>query len=307
MQHQSVLLSESLLGLSIDPDGIYIDATFGRGGHSNAILEKLSPKGRLIALDRDPEAVCHAREYFANDKRFEIHEIPFSKLEELVESLGLLGRVNGILLDLGVSSPQLDTASRGFSFMKEGPLNMRMGEDVEKDARFFVNHASHHEMVKIFREYGEERYSMRIARAIESARAVKPIETTLELVEIIRQAVPRTEKHKHPATRVFQALRIHVNRELEELKAVLNASMKVLSKGGRLVCISFHSLEDRIVKHFMKEKSEGPAIPRGLPIRETKREFSLKRIGKAVKPQQEEMEKNIRSRSAVLRIGEKLA
>lgn len=307
MAHQSVLLQESIEGLAIRPEGIYVDGTFGRGGHSRVILQQLSEKGRLIAIDKDPAAIDHAQEHFGQDKRFQIFQGSFARLEEFAKEAQVYGQIDGILLDLGVSSPQLDDANRGFSFMQQGPLDMRMDLTQPLDAARFVNHAAAEEMIKIFREYGEERFAGRIARAIVTAREASPIVTTDVLAEIVKQANPKWEKHKHPATRVFQAIRIHINQELSDLKQGLEAALDVLAVGGRLAVISFHSLEDRIVKQFMRAKEEGNKPPPNIPIRAVDMKTTFKRVGKAIKPQDEEIKKNVRSRSAVLRIGEKIA
>jgi 16S rRNA (cytosine1402-N4)-methyltransferase len=307
MQHQSVLLQESLDGLAIKPNGIYVDGTFGRGGHSKAILERLSEKGRLIAIDKDSSAIAHAKANFNQDKRFQIFQGSFASLLQFATEAKVIEQVDGILLDLGVSSPQLDDPLRGFSFMHQGPLDMRMDLDQKLDAAFFINQAEEKELVKVFREYGEERFAGRIARAIITARAESPIKTTDRLAEIVKQANPKWEKHKHPATRVFQAIRIHINSELIDLNKGLEQAVKVLKPGGRLVVISFHSLEDRSVKHFMKVKEEGLRPPIGVPIRAVELKTNFRRVGKAIKPKPEEIKNNIRSRSAVLRIGEKLA
>ena len=305
--HQSVLLQESIKGLDIKADGVYVDGTFGRGGHSRAILEKLNENGRLIAIDKDPDAIAFAKKEFAKDDRFTIIQGSFAQLKEMAEDLDVLGKINGILLDLGVSSPQLDNPDRGFSFMHKGPLDMRMDSNQTLDARGFINQASDTEMAAVFKEYGEERFARRIARAIVDAREQTPIETTDVLAEIVKQANPKWEKHKHPATRVFQAIRIYINEELTDLKMCLQDCIDVLTTGGRLVVISFHSLEDRIVKQFMRNQERGHRPPREIPIMESDLNTRFKRIGKAIKPADVEVGQNIRSRSSVLRIGEKIA
>jgi len=305
--HQSVLLQEAIDGLAIKPEGIYIDGTFGRGGHSKAILQRLSATGRLIAIDKDPEAIDYARQHFANDLRFQIYHGSFAELAELAKAENVYGHIDGILLDLGVSSPQLDNPERGFSFMQQGPLDMRMNFNQELDAAGFINQAEAEEMATIFREYGEERFAGRIARAIVAAREQAPIKTTEQLAEIIKQANPKWEKHKHPATRVFQAIRIYINQELNDLTACLSTAVDALAVGGRLVIISFHSLEDRIVKQFMRDKEYGQRLPPGVPIRNEEISSNFKRIGKAIKASDAEIKQNIRARSAVLRIGEKIA
>lgn len=306
MAHQSVLLHESINALAIKPNGIYVDGTFGRGGHSKAILQHLSPEGRLLAIDKDPAAIAYAKEHFANDPRFQIFHGSFTQLKEFATQAGVWGKIDGILLDLGVSSPQLDTPERGFSFMQQGPLDMRMDLTQDLDAATFVNHASEKEMVQIFREYGEERFAPRIARAIIAAREQQPFTTTHEFAEVVKEANPKWEKHKHPATRVFQAIRIHINRELTDLQELLANSVEALAIGGRLVVISFHSLEDRIVKQFMKKTEEGDRLPLGVPVRAEEIKTPFRRIGKAIKPQESEIKANVRARSAVLRIGEKI-
>lgn len=307
MAHQSVLLKESVEGLAIKPDGVYVDGTFGRGGHSRAILQQLSPQGRLLAIDKDQAAIAFAGEHFNDDKRFQIFQGSFSRLPEFAKAAGVYGQIDGILLDLGVSSPQLDEADRGFSFMQQGPLDMRMDREQALDAADYVNYTKADDMAKVFREYGEERFAGRIARAIVEARTKSPITTTAELAEIVKQANPKWEKHKHPATRVFQAIRIHINDELSDLKACLNLALDVLAIGGRLSVISFHSLEDRIVKQFMRAQQEGHQPPACVPIRATELATAFKRIGKAIKPAEDEIKNNVRARSAVLRIGEKTA
>ncbi|WED43814.1 16S rRNA (cytosine(1402)-N(4))-methyltransferase RsmH [Legionella cardiaca] len=305
--HQSVLLHEALEGLAIKADGIYIDGTFGRGGHSRAILQHLSNSGKLLAIDKDPEAISYANQHFSNDKRFHIYHGSFAKLAEFAKRENVYGQVNGILLDLGVSSPQLDNPARGFSFMQQGPLDMRMDLEQELSAAQFINEAEADEMAAVFREYGEERFAGRIARAIVAARAQSPIETTETLAEIVKQANPKWEKHKHPATRIFQAIRIHINQELSDLTAVLTTAIDVLAIGGRLAVISFHSLEDRIVKQFMRDKEQGNRLPPGVPVRHEEVKTNFKKVGKAIKASDDEVKRNVRARSAVLRIGEKIA
>ncbi|KTD07200.1 16S rRNA (cytosine(1402)-N(4))-methyltransferase [Legionella jamestowniensis] len=307
MAHQSVLLHEALEGLAIRAEGTYIDGTFGRGGHSRAILQQLSESGRLLAIDKDPEAIAYAKEHFAEDKRFQIYQGSFAKLADFAKKEDVYGKVDGVLLDLGVSSPQLDNPIRGFSFMQQGPLDMRMDLEQNLTAAQFINEAEADEMAAIFREYGEERFAGRIARAIVAARAEGPITTTEELAEIVKQANPKWEKHKHPATRVFQAIRIHVNQELSDLTKCLETAIDVLAIGGRLVVISFHSLEDRIVKQFMRDKAQGLRLPASVPVRNEDIKTNFKKIGKAIKASDDEIKANVRARSAVLRIGEKIA
>jgi len=305
-EHQAVLLKEAVTGLAIKPDGIYVDGTFGRGGHSRKILESLGPAGRLIAIDKDLDAIAHGEHQFATDKRLQLFQGSFAELADFCKSAGVYGQVDGILLDLGISSPQIDMPERGFSFMHDGPLDMRMDKSQDLDAETFINTASVDEMVAVFRNYGEERYSLRIAQAIDAARLENRITSTKVLAEIVKAAHPRWEKHKHPATRVFQAIRIQVNQELTDLEHCLESAIDVLAIGGRLAVISFHSLEDRMVKLFMRREAQGPRIPKGLPIRNIEQNVRFKRLGRAVKPNEEEIKKNIRARSAVLRIGERL-
>ena len=255
--HYPVMLSEVLLGLNIRPDGIYVDATFGRGGHSRAILSALGPAGRMIAIDQDLAAIEYARGNI-NDPRFQIAHANFSELKACLERFGVYGQVRCILMDLGVSSPQLDDAARGFSFMRSGPLDMRMNTSLGMTAADYVNQTSADDMAKVFFEYGEEKFARRIASAIVSARELKPFETTQDLVDVIIASQPKRDPNKHPATRVFQALRIEVNQELEVLKQALKDAENALEKGGRLAVISFHSLEDMIVKRFLEKSEKGP-------------------------------------------------
>jgi len=303
--HQPVLFTESIDALNIEPNGIYIDGTFGRGGHARAILEALGPSGRLIALDKDEDAIKYAQEHFSQDERFTVVHDSFANINGVTHELGVHGQVSGILLDLGVSSPQLDEAARGFSFMHAGPLDMRMDVTQSMSAEVFVNRTSEADMADVFKEYGEERYARRIARAIGRARTEERITTTTALAEIVKAAHPAWGKHKHPATRVFQAIRIYVNQELTDLSKGLKHCLEVLAPGGRLAVISFHSLEDRIVKRFMRAEEDGPRFPRGVPVMDEMLKTNFKRVGKAIKSSDEEIKRNIRSRSAVLRIGEK--
>ena len=305
--HYSVLLQESIDALAINPDGIYLDGTFGRGGHSQHILNALSAKGRLIALDRDPQAIAAAQR-FANDGRFSIHHVAFSQMAEVAEQLGLIGKIDGILLDLGVSSPQLDDAQRGFSFMREGPLDMRMDTSKGMSAAQWLASADEQDISQVIKELGEEKFGKRIAHGIVNARAAGAIETTTQLAAIIDQAVPVKDKFKHPATRSFQAIRMYINSELDEIRSALKAALAILSPGGRLAVISFHSLEDRIVKRFVREQSKGLDVPHGMPIMQAQIDASkaMRLIGKAIMPSASELKQNVRSRSAVLRVAEKL-
>jgi 16S rRNA (cytosine1402-N4)-methyltransferase len=305
--HNAVLLQESIDALAINPDGIYFDGTFGRGGHSQQILNALSAKGRLIALDRDPQAIA-AAERFADDPRFSIHHVTFSQLKEVAEQLQLVGKIDGILLDLGVSSPQLDDAERGFSFMRTGPLDMRMDTSKGLSAAQWLAKADEQDITQVIKELGEEKFGKRIAHGIVNARALAPIETTTQLAAIIDEAVPVKDKFKHPATRSFQAIRMYINSELDEIRNALKAALTTLSPGGRLAVISFHSLEDRIVKRFVREQSKGLNVPHGMPIFQSEIDAAkaLKAIGKAIMPSPSELKQNVRSRSAVLRVAEKL-
>jgi len=306
LQHQPVLLDEALAGLAVVPDGIYIDGTFGRGGHSGAILQQLGPQGRLIALDRDPAAVVEAQQRFGEDPRFQIWHRSFSELEDTAAAAGVSGRVQGLLLDLGVSSPQLDDPERGFSFQSDGPLDMRMDPTKGVSAADWLNSADEQEIGRVLHELGEERFSRRIARAICVRRQSAPLRSTFELAELIRQASPRTERNKHPATRSFQAIRIFINGELEALRSCLQQALRVLAVGARVVVISFHSLEDRIVKQFFKTASQGERLPKGVPVVvDQLRPPKLRLLGK-VRAGEPELAVNPRARSAVLRIAEVL-
>lgn len=306
--HQSVLLQEAIDGLNIKKDGIYIDATFGRGGHSRAILERLGPTGRLIAIDLDLDAIQIANQApFLSDQRFDIEHGSFSGLEDFIQKRDLLGQVDGVLLDLGVSSPQLDDPSRGFSFLRDGPLDMRMNTRQALDAMTWINNAAEKEMADVIYQYGEERFSRRIARAIVAKRSEYPIETTKQLADLVASAVPKKEKNKHPATRTFQAIRILVNQELEAIQEVLPQILNVMSVGGRLCVISFHSLEDRLVKRFIQRESVGDPLPPGLPIKDNLIKKRLKKIGKFIAPSKAEIQENPRARSSKLRVAEKIA
>lgn len=308
-QHAPVLLDEVLAALNIKSHGIYLDGTFGRGGHSGAILERLGPEGRLLATDKDPRAVETARQRFAGDERFIIVRGSYTMLAQEATQRGWAGRVDGILLDLGVSSPQLDDARRGFSFRLEGPLDMRMDPESGESAADWLARAPEGEIAEVLREYGEERYAKRIARAIVRTREEEgPVTTTTRLAEVIAAAHPRWERDRHPATRSFQAIRIWVNRELEELDTVLGQIVDLLAPGGRLAVISFHSLEDRRVKRFIRDESQGrDELPPDLPVRGDRFQPRLKRVGKPVRPGKGELERNPRARSAVLRVAERIA
>lgn len=305
-EHQSVMLAEVIENLALQADGVYLDATFGRGGHAEAILEKLGPNGRLLTMDKDPEAVAYARQRFADDKRFTIQHGSFANLANFVAQQNLTGKINGIFFDLGVSSPQLDNSERGFSFMRDGKLDMRMDNSRGDDAATWIAKIDEQELAKVLWVYGEERFSRRIASAIVKTRAETPITSTLQLADIIKQAIPAWQKGKHPATRSFQAIRIAVNHELDDLEQGLAQALSVLDKKGRLLVISFHSLEDRLVKEFMNEQERGIEIPAGLPIKQADIKTHFKKLGRAIKPSEDEISLNPRARSAILRIGEKL-
>jgi len=306
-EHRPVLLDEALAALKIDPGGRYVDGTFGRGGHSAAILERLGEDGRLLALDKDPAAIEVANQRFAEDKRFLIRQDSFAMMNRHVSALGWMNQVDGILLDLGVSSPQLDDASRGFSFQKEGPLDMRMNPDQGQSAAEWLKDAREQDIVTVLKEYGEERFARRIARAIVQARREKPITTTKQLAEIVAAANPAWERGKDPATRSFQAIRIYINRELDDLEQVLEQVFEILKPGGRLVVISFHSLEDRRVKRFMRDAARGDDFPPDLPVTQAQLKPRLRLVGKAVRAGEAELEQNPRARSAVMRVAERLA
>ncbi len=304
--HVPVLLDEALRGLAIRRDGSYVDATFGRGGHSRRILAALGPGGRLLALDRDPEAVMVARELQAADSRFAIQQERFGQLRRILEVQGVQ-RVDGILFDLGVSSPQFDAPARGFSFQHEGPLDMRMDPASSPSAAEWLGRADERELTDVFRRLGEEPAAPRIARAIVRRRAERPILTTTDLAAVVASATGRGRPGRHPATRVFQAIRLLVNRELEELEAALVQALEVLAAGGRLCVVSFHSLEDRIVKRFMRDASRVDPRLAALPVVPASARPRLRLVGRAIHPGEVEIARNPRSRSAVLRVAEKLA
>jgi len=305
--HTPVLLDEVLAGLAVKATGRYCDATFGRGGHAAAILQQLGPAGRLCAIDRDPDAIAAGRERFVAEPRLTLVRGSFGRLEERVRAAGWEGGLQGVLLDLGVSSPQLDEARRGFSFMQDGPLDMRMDNESGLSAAQWLARAGEREIADVLFKLGEEKFSRRIARAIVAARAETPIVTTRQLAGIVAGAVPTREPGKHPATRTFQAIRIHVNRELEEAEAALPQAVNLLAPGGRLCVISFHSLEDRLVKRFMRREAQGDPIYAELPDVPAHARPRLKLIGGAVMPGDEEIARNPRARSAVLRVAERVA
>ncbi|MAX32670.1 MAG: 16S rRNA (cytosine(1402)-N(4))-methyltransferase RsmH [Halomonadaceae bacterium] len=303
--HESVLLDGAVDALLVDPAGAYLDGTFGRGGHSRLILSRLAPEGRLLAIDRDPQALAEAASI--DDARFGIERGEFARLGEIADAHDLHGRLSGILLDVGVSSPQLDDPERGFSFMRDGPLDMRMDPDHGESAADWLARAKAEDIAWVFKTHGEERFAKRLARAIVERRQERPFTRTGDLAEVIKTAHPAWEKGKHPATRAFQALRIHVNGELDQLDAALDAALEALAPGGHLVVISFHSLEDRRVKRFIREHVRGDThLPRGMPIRDDQLNRRLEAVGKARRASAAEVEANPRARSAVMRVARKL-
>lgn len=302
--HVPVLAQEAVAALAISADGVYVDATFGRGGHSRMILEQLGPKGRLVALDRDPDAIQAGAAL--QDARITLVHSAFSQLGEVLGGLGLT-RVNGVLLDIGVSSPQLDDATRGFSFRFDAPLDMRMDPGSGLSAADWLATATEGEISEVIRTYGEERFAKSIARAIVAARQEEAISSTAQLAGLIAATLKRREPGQHPATRSFQAIRIYINRELEELSQVLPQCVDFLKPGGRLAVISFHSLEDRIVKRYMRDESQGEQAPRRLPIQAAMlKPGRLKLVGRAQRASDAEVAANPRARSAVLRVAEKM-
>ncbi|MFT3961595.1 16S rRNA (cytosine(1402)-N(4))-methyltransferase RsmH [Propionivibrio sp.] len=301
--HRTVLLQEAVKALAIKSSGIYVDGTFGRGGHARAILERLGPDGRLLALDRDPQAIAAAREIA--DRRFSALHRPFAELAAAARESGCTA-VDGVLLDVGVSSPQIDEGERGFSFRFDAPLDMRMDPTQGETAASFLATADVQKITEVIRNYGEERFAFQIAKKIVAARSERPLATTHQLAALVREAVRTREPGQDPATRTFQALRIHVNQELEQLALALPQAVDVLKTGGRLVVISFHSLEDRIVKHFMREQSSD-MLPEHLPLRSAELPLPrLRLVGKPVKAGDEEVAANPRARSAVMRVAERL-
>ena len=303
-EHITVLLNEAVEACVTDPDGIYVDGTFGRGGHSRLLLSRLSEKGRLFGFDKDPEAIRTGQALESEDSRFRMITGSFAELQQQLQAAGI-DKITGLLLDLGVSSPQLDDAERGFSFLRDGPLDMRMDPTSGESAAEWVARASAEEMATVFREYGEERFGKRMAAAVVKAREEEPLTRTIQLAEILKAANPAWEKHKHPATRAFQGIRIHINNELRDLEVILDQSVDVLQENGRLVVISFHSLEDRLVKRFIRRQEQGIKIPKGLPVPDTELGRTMKKIGKAIKPSKNEVGDNVRARSAVMRVAER--
>lgn len=308
-RHATVLLEEAIDALSPREDGCYVDGTFGRGGHSRALLSRLGKRGRLIGFDKDPQAIITGEQLAAEDGRFVVVQRSFADMADELQAREMLGKVDGILLDLGVSSPQLDNPERGFSFSHDGPLDMRMNPQTGISAASFIAKASEAEIADVLKTYGEERFAKRMARAIVERREKRPFLRTADLAEVIAAANPAWEKGKHPATRAFQGLRIHINNELDDLRKGLDAALEALAVGGRLVVISFHSLEDRIVKLFIRRHAKGEAdhLPRHLPIRAEVFNPRLKALGKPAYASASEIEMNPRARSAVMRIAEKLS
>jgi len=301
--HQTVLLGEAVAALAIRPDGCYVDGTFGRGGHSRAILERLGPQGRLLAFDRDPQAVAAAQAI--SDPRFTLVHRAFGDLAAALAEAGV-GAVDGVLLDVGVSSPQLDEGERGFSFRFDAPLDMRMDTTQGETAAEWLARADIRDITEVIRNYGEERFAFQIAKKIVAARDERPVATTGELAALVRESVRTRELGQDPATRTFQALRIHINQELEQLALALPQAVEILKPEGRLVVISFHSLEDRIVKRFMREQSAPDSLPKDLPLRADQLPAArLRLVGKPVHASAAEVAANPRARSAVMRVAER--
>ncbi|MBJ7553267.1 16S rRNA (cytosine(1402)-N(4))-methyltransferase RsmH [Marinomonas spartinae] len=305
-EHISVMLNESVDMLVTNVDGLYVDGTFGRGGHTRLVLNRLQ-QGRLLGFDKDPVAIDFGKALQQEDERFSIVQDSFANMTDHIVTVFGCHKVDGIMMDLGVSSPQLDDAERGFSFMNDGPLDMRMNPNQGESAAQWIAHAQEKDIADVMYQFGEERFSRRIAKAICEYRAHTPIVSTLQLAKIVAEANPAWEKGKNPATRAFQGIRIFINNELGDLEVGLEAAAEALKVGGRLVVISFHSLEDRIVKRFMKLKSKGPELPRHLPIQNAQLDIKFKTIGKAIKPSKTEVSDNVRSRSAVLRVLERVS
>lgn len=309
MQHISVLLTSAIEALAVDPQGIYIDATFGRGGHTQALLDRLGPAGRIYAIDQDPAAIVVAHEIFENEQRVTVQHGSFSYLANYCQRWGITQQVNGVLADLGVSSPQLDDAGRGFSFQQDGPLDMRMDTSQGQTAAEWLAEVDEKTLADVLWQYGEERQSRRIARAIVNDRTETPFTTTLQLASLVSRVV-RGKHNKHPATRTFQAIRIHINKELQSLNDFLQQTVDVMAPEGRLAVISFHSLEDRQVKRFIRQASQATQVPAHIPLTEAQiqaqSQAQLKPIGRAIKPDLSELQANPRARSAVLRVAERI-
>jgi 16S rRNA (cytosine1402-N4)-methyltransferase len=305
-EHVAVLLGPVLKGLNVKKDGVYVDGTFGRGGHSNAILQQLDANGRLIAIDRDPQAIAAAEPSLTKDPRFELIRCDIAELAKKIDERGLMGKVDGLLLDLGVSSPQLDKAERGFSFLRDGPLDMRMDPESGVSAAHWLQTVDEKSLRTVLRKYGEETQAARIARAIVEIREDTVIEMTGQLADVVNSVIPAHTRKKHPATKTFQAIRIFINKELEQLEAALAQSIDILTTGGRLCVISFHSLEDRIVKRFIRDASREAEQHRGMP--DVPHEFrpKLKPVGKSITASADEITANVRARSARLRVAERM-
>ena len=306
-EHTTVLLKEAVEALVTDADGFYVDGTFGRGGHSAKLLSKVSENGIVLAIDKDLQAIESGRERFKQDSRLRLVHGSFADMSNFVDDQAHMGKVSGVLLDLGVSSPQLDDADRGFSFMRDGPLDMRMDTSAGLSAAEWIASAEEQEISRVIKEYGEERFARRMASAVVRERSKTPITRTVQLASILAAAHPAWERGKHPATKAFQAIRIFINRELDDLEVLLSRVVDLLQVGGRLVVISFHSLEDRRVKRFIRDQERGIKLPKNLPVRDVERGVRLKKVGKAVKPTDLEVGDNIRSRSAVMRVAERVA
>jgi 16S rRNA (cytosine1402-N4)-methyltransferase len=305
--HTTVLLHEAVDALVTDTDGFYVDGTFGRGGHTAELLGRLSDQGSVLAIDKDPQAISAGQQRFAKDARLQLFHGSFANLQHVAADMGKTGEISGVLLDLGVSSPQLDQAERGFSFMRDGPLDMRMDTSRGLSAAEWIAAAEERDIAWVIKEYGEERFARRMASAVVKERVKAPITGTVQLAGILAAAHPAWERGKHPATKAFQAIRIFINRELEDLEDLLAQIIDNLKVGGRLVVISFHSLEDRRVKRFIRDQEQGIKLPKNLPIRDIDRGVRLVKVGKAIKPAVTEVDGNIRSRSAVMRIAERVA
>lgn len=306
-RHQTVLLNEAVDALAIRAEGFYIDGTFGRGGHAQLILERLGAQGQLLGIDKDPEAILHGNRIHKQDKRLNMYQGSFATIKTLAERDNFLGEVDGVLLDLGVSSPQLDNAERGFSFLRDGPLDMRMDPTSGISAQEWLLYAEEDEITDVIKRFGEEKFGKRISKAIIEQRKTAPLTSTLQLVELIDRAVPVKDKYKHPATRTFQGIRIFINDELADLEKALDGILETLKTGGRMVIISFHSLEDRIVKRFIRRHVMGDDLPIRLPVTEQQLNRRLKAHGRAIKASKQQIAGNPRARSAVMRVAEKLA
>lgn len=305
--HTTVLLHEAVDALVTDAHGFYVDGTFGRGGHTAELLSRLSDQGSVLAIDKDPQAISAGQEYFAEDTRLQLFHGSFADLQNVAAEMGKTGEISGVLLDLGVSSPQLDQAERGFSFMRDGPLDMRMDTSRGLSAAEWIATADEQDIARVIKEYGEERFARRMASAVVKERVKSPITGTVQLAGILAAAHPAWERGKHPATKAFQAIRIFINRELEDLEDLLAQVIDNLKVGGRLVVISFHSLEDRRVKRFIRDQEQGIKLPKNLPVRDVERGVRLVKVGKAIKPAVTEVDGNIRSRSAVMRVAQRVA